>query len=88
MINMSPAEIGRQMGTSRANAGQCLKNALRKVYRNILREKLASGPYEAFDYMTGYFELYQSDDIQEFFETLPKEIKEQIRKDAESQSNL
>ncbi len=84
MIKTSAAEIARQEKCTRANISQKLKSALRKVYRNILEENLVEGPYEAFNYMVDFFNLQQQDDINEFYKTLPKKIKEEIKEDAKA----
>lgn len=84
MIIRSQAEISRKLGCSRANVGQSLRRSIKKMYKNILKENLASSPFEAFEYLTGFLNLECEEDINEFFKTMPKNIKEEIENDATS----
>ena len=84
MIRMSQAEISRELNCTRANVGQCLKRSINKMYKNIMKEKLAESPFEAFEYLTGFLDLTAEDDINEFFRTMPKELQEEIKNDAKT----
>lgn len=84
MIMNSQAEIARQLNCTRANVGQMLKRSINKMYKNILKEKLANSPFEAFEYLTAILELEQEDDINEFYNTMPKKIQEEIKEDAKT----
>lgn len=84
MILRSQAEIGKELGCTRANVGQSLRRSMRKMYKKILKEKFAESPFEAFEYLTAMLDLHNEYDISEFYDTLPKNIKEEIKEDAKA----
>lgn len=84
MIIRSQAEISRELNCTRANVGQSLRRSIQKMYKNILKENLASSPFEAFEFLTGFLNLDGEEDINEFFKTLPKNIQEEVREDAKT----
>ena len=90
MIEMSASEIAKIDGTTRSNINQTLKRALKKVYKNVYlpmtksKECPNGSPYDAFEFMTQFFQLTSEYDINEFYKTLPHDIKEDIKNDAEA----
>jgi len=84
MIVNSQSEIARNLNCTRANVGQSLKRIIFKMYKNILKERLAESPFEAFEYLTGFLNLHCEDDINEFFRTMPKKLQEEIKEDAKT----
>lgn len=84
MILRSQAEISRELNCTRANVGQSLRRSIQKIYKNILKENLANSPFEAFEFLTGFLNLYGEEDINEFFKTMPKNMQEEIKNDAKT----
>lgn len=84
MILRSQSEIGKELGCTRANVSQSLKRSLKKMYKTVLKEKIVHSPFEAFEYLTDFLNLQCEDDINEFYKTLPSEIKEEIKNDAKT----
>lgn len=88
MIKMSAAEIARIDGTTRANVNQTIKRGLKRIYKEIYlpmtksKENPTGSPYDAFEFMTAFFNLNYEEDINEFFKTLPNDMKEEIKRDA------
>lgn len=79
---MSQTEISKNIGCSRANVGQTLRRALKKMYYKTLKENLADTPYEAFEFIANSMNLQMQEDINELYKEMPIEIKKEIAKDA------
>lgn len=79
---MSAADIARELNCTRANANQTIKRALRKVYKGILKEKIADNPFDALQFMSDYLGMETQEDINELFKILPEDIKEKVKNNA------
>lgn len=84
MMYKTTTQIGEELGLSRQYINTILKMAYKKMYKKILKEKLAESPYFAFWEMINLLGISSSSDIKEFYNNMPEKIKEDIKKDAET----
>lgn len=76
---MIQTDIAKTIGCTRANVSQCLRNAVKKVYTNIMKNEIADHPYEAFEVMSVMFDLKSQEDYNELYRLMPSDAKERIR---------
>ena len=80
---MSGSDIARDLGITRQAVSQTLKSGIRKVYNEILRQRIADTPFDAVCTMMVGFGLHEStqDDINDFIYLLPMDIRREVKKD-------
>ena len=80
---MSGSEIARAEGITRQAVSQTLKSGVRKVYNEILRQRIADNPFDAVCAMMVGFGLHEAtqDDITDFIFLLPMDIRREVKKD-------
>jgi len=81
---MTDTEIANKIETSRANVGQSLKRALRKLFFNTVYFGYADSALEAFEYIViDYFGINNEEDMKDIYQKMPDDIKELINNDVE-----
>ena len=76
------SEIARELGISRQAVSQSLKRALTKMYTGLINEGVTSSPIETIMYLRDWLGVTDEEDIQQFYDMFPKNIKDDIRLDA------
>jgi len=79
---MSQTEIAKELGCTRANVGQTLQRAIKKMYKEILEKQVADSSYEAFQAMSVMLNATDQKDVDELFNKMPTELQKDIQKDA------
>lgn len=87
MNSMTASEISKELGITRQGVSQALKSGLRKLYRKILRTKIADTPFDAICAMMCCFGLHRAshDEVVDFIYLLPNDIRRELEKDAKNQ---
>ena len=79
---MSGSEIARELGCSRQAVSQTLKRAVTKLYEGLQEQGITESPTETVMFMRDWLGVTDEEDIQQFFDMFPKNIREQIKLDA------
>jgi hypothetical protein len=80
---MSGSDIARELGITRQGVSQTLKSGMRKLYKEIIRTKIAESPFDAICAMMCCFGLHraQHDDIVDFLYLLPNDVRRELQND-------
>lgn len=83
---LTGSEIATELGISRQAVSQSLKKSMKKIYKQVIKTKLADRPFEIALVMMDAFNINQASeqDVEDFYALFPKDIKNEIRKDAAS----
>ncbi len=76
------SEIARELDISRQAVSQSLKRGVIKVYKKLLDDSICDTPTEAIIFIQEWFGIQDEDDIQQFLDLFPKQIKDDIKTDA------
>lgn len=79
---MGCQEIADELGVSRQYISQTTKAALGKVYRNLEKLDPYLSPLEIIESLMMMFKIDHEDDVADFLESFPPEIKELVKEDA------
>lgn len=82
----SGSEIARELGTSRQAVSQTLKRAVTKLYNGLQEEGITDSPTDTIMFMREYLGIQDEEDIQQFFDMFPKNIRDEIKLDARTYS--
>jgi len=80
------SEIARELGISRQAVSQSLKRAVTKVYSGLLEKGITERPTETVLVMQSWFGIEDEDDIKQFYDMFPKNIRDEIKLDAKTYS--
>lgn len=81
---MTGQEIASKLGVTRQAISNCLKKAMKKVYLKT-RAIHNTKPFDTASNMMVMFNVGSSDEeVRDFFKLFPKDIREEIEKDASS----
>lgn len=76
------SEIARELDISRQAVSQTLKRAVTKIYRGLLENEVTDNPTETILFMRDWFNITDEEDIQQFYDMFPKDIREEIKEHA------
>lgn len=81
---MTGSEIARELDITRQAVSQTLKSGIRKLYHEILRQKIADTPFDAICAMMYAFDIHKApqEEITDFIFLLPNDIRREVEKDA------
>lgn len=79
---LSGSEIARELGCSRQAVSQTLKRAVTKLYTGLQEEKITESPTETIMFMREWLGITDEEDIQQFYDMFPKNIRDEIKLDA------
>jgi predicted transcriptional regulator len=79
---MSGSEIARELNISRQAVSQTLKRGVTKLYEGLQEQGLTDGPTETVVFLQDYLGITDEEDIQQFFDMFPKNIRDEIKLDA------
>ena len=75
------SDIAKKNNVSKANVSQLLKKGMEKIYKQTIRNNLADGPFQAYEYLINLFNIDYESGAHEFFNAFPKNIQEKIKRD-------
>jgi DNA-binding transcriptional ArsR family regulator len=81
---MTGSEISRNLNISRQAVSQSLKRAVTKMYVGLQEKGITESPVETVMVMREWLEIKDEDDIIQFYELFPKQIREEIKEDAKA----
>ena len=81
---MTGSEIADELGISRQAVSQSLKKSMKKIYRQVKKLRLAEEPFEIVLIMMEVFNVNKASkqDVEEFYCLFPKDLQNDIRKNA------
>jgi len=87
---MNGAEIAKELGISRQAVSYSIRKSMKKMYKYVLAEGIASSPFQAALALMDVLNVNKGSvsDIKEFISLFDKDIYKQISNDAASQFNI
>jgi predicted DNA-binding protein YlxM (UPF0122 family) len=79
---MSGSEIARELDCSRQAVSQTLKRGVVKLYDGLQEQGITDSPTETIMFLQDYLGITDEEDIQQFFDMFPKNIRDEIKLDA------
>lgn len=73
------SQIARELNISRQAVSQSLKRTVVKVYYGLQEEKITTNPTETIMFMRDWFGIEDEDDIQQFYDLLSMDIRDDIK---------
>ena len=80
------SEIARELDISRQAVSQTLKRAVTKIYNGLLEENITESPTETILFMRDWFGITDEEDLQQFYDMFPKNIRDEIKEHARTYS--
>jgi predicted transcriptional regulator len=76
------SEIARELDISRQAVSQTLKRAVTKIYKGLQEEGITDSPTETILFMRDWLNVTDEEDLQQFYDMFPKNIREEIKEHA------
>ncbi|KFZ26322.1 MAG: hypothetical protein KQ78_01495 [Candidatus Izimaplasma bacterium HR2] len=73
------SHIARELNISRQAVSQTLKRTIIKVYKGLQENKITTNPTETIMFMRDWFGIEDDDDIQQFYDLFPQDIRDDIK---------